>query len=130
MIVEPLNTFSDSIIINGKPDLNLGCPQEHARDGHFGAYLLGQSDWPLVEKIGMRSCKGSGKSRSDVLRSIFYVKVVRGTCLCEIAFVSAQCEDCGTFTKTGGLWSFVGNTPRTDSICSEAATRSRRFECG
>ncbi|KAK1224799.1 hypothetical protein PQX77_012283 [Marasmius sp. AFHP31] len=33
-------------------DLNLGCPQESARDGHFGAYLLGQKDWPLVENIG------------------------------------------------------------------------------
>ncbi|KAJ2919862.1 hypothetical protein MD484_g544, partial [Candolleomyces efflorescens] len=32
-------------------DLNLGCPQEAARDGHFGAYLLGQKDWPLVENI-------------------------------------------------------------------------------
>jgi tRNA-dihydrouridine synthase 1 len=34
-------------------DLNLGCPQEAAFDGHFGAYLLGQKDWPLVEQIGM-----------------------------------------------------------------------------
>ena len=34
-------------------DLNLGCPQEHARSGHYGAYLLGQKDWPLVEQIGM-----------------------------------------------------------------------------
>lgn len=33
-------------------DLNLGCPQEAARDGHFGAYLLGQKDWPLVQSIG------------------------------------------------------------------------------
>ncbi|THU78747.1 FMN-linked oxidoreductase [Dendrothele bispora CBS 962.96] len=32
-------------------DLNLGCPQEAARDGHYGAYLLGQNDWPLVEEI-------------------------------------------------------------------------------
>ncbi|PPR06833.1 hypothetical protein CVT26_003859 [Gymnopilus dilepis] len=32
-------------------DLNLGCPQEAARDGHFGAYLLGQKDWPLVQNI-------------------------------------------------------------------------------
>ncbi|KAJ7126236.1 FMN-linked oxidoreductase [Mycena epipterygia] len=32
-------------------DLNLGCPQEGAFDGHFGAYLLGQKDWPLVEEI-------------------------------------------------------------------------------
>ena len=33
-------------------DLNLGCPQEHARDGHYGGYLLGKKDWPLVEQIG------------------------------------------------------------------------------
>ncbi|TFY53891.1 hypothetical protein EVJ58_g9185 [Rhodofomes roseus] len=32
-------------------DLNLGCPQEAARDAHYGAYLLGQKDWPLVEGI-------------------------------------------------------------------------------
>ncbi|KAK0496023.1 FMN-linked oxidoreductase [Armillaria luteobubalina] len=32
-------------------DLNLGCPQEAAREGHFGAYLLGQKDWPTVEQI-------------------------------------------------------------------------------
>ena len=33
-------------------DLNLGCPQEVARDGHYGAYLLGHKDWPIVENIG------------------------------------------------------------------------------
>lgn len=35
-----------------KTDLNLGCPQEAAKEGHFGAYLLGQKDWPLVNDIG------------------------------------------------------------------------------
>ncbi|KAL4079592.1 FMN-linked oxidoreductase [Scleroderma citrinum] len=34
-------------------DLNLGCPQEHAREGHFGGYLLGKKDWPLVQSIAM-----------------------------------------------------------------------------
>lgn len=46
-------------IIIGSPsetDLNLGCPQEAARDGHFGAYLLPQKDWPLVQDIGNQSC--------------------------------------------------------------------------
>ncbi|KAJ7255873.1 FMN-linked oxidoreductase [Mycena haematopus] len=32
-------------------DLNLGCPQKEALNCHFGAYLLGQKDWPLVEEI-------------------------------------------------------------------------------
>ncbi|KAF8069163.1 FMN-linked oxidoreductase [Lyophyllum atratum] len=32
-------------------DLNLGCPLEAAREGHYGAYLLGQKDWPLVQEI-------------------------------------------------------------------------------
>ncbi|KIY64051.1 FMN-linked oxidoreductase [Cylindrobasidium torrendii FP15055 ss-10] len=32
-------------------DLNLGCPQDAAREGHYGAYLLGEKDWPVVENI-------------------------------------------------------------------------------
>ncbi|KDQ58422.1 hypothetical protein JAAARDRAFT_176349 [Jaapia argillacea MUCL 33604] len=32
-------------------DLNLGCPQDHAREGHYGGYLLNPSDWPLVTNI-------------------------------------------------------------------------------
>lgn len=34
-------------------DLNLGCPLTSARDEHYGAYLLGQKDWQLVENIGV-----------------------------------------------------------------------------
>ncbi|CDO72687.1 hypothetical protein BN946_scf184985.g107 [Trametes cinnabarina] len=33
-------------------DLNLGCPQEAAREGHYGGYLLDKKDWALVESIG------------------------------------------------------------------------------
>ncbi|KAI0266471.1 FMN-linked oxidoreductase [Gloeopeniophorella convolvens] len=32
-------------------DLNLGCPQDVAREEHIGAYLLGKKDWPLVQSI-------------------------------------------------------------------------------
>ncbi|KAG0696121.1 FMN-linked oxidoreductase [Suillus ampliporus] len=32
-------------------DLNLGCPQEHACEGHYGGYLLAKKDWPLVQSI-------------------------------------------------------------------------------
>ncbi|PIL32998.1 hypothetical protein GSI_05116 [Ganoderma sinense ZZ0214-1] len=32
-------------------DLNLGCPQDAAREGNYGGYLLEKRDWPLVESI-------------------------------------------------------------------------------
>ncbi|KAI0251188.1 FMN-linked oxidoreductase [Lactifluus subvellereus] len=32
-------------------DLNLGCPQDIAREEHFGAYLLSKKDWPLIHGI-------------------------------------------------------------------------------
>ncbi|KAK7044506.1 FMN-linked oxidoreductase [Favolaschia claudopus] len=32
-------------------DLNLGCPQKVAQEGHFGGYLLGKKDWPVVEQM-------------------------------------------------------------------------------
>ncbi|KAG8928878.1 hypothetical protein FRC02_006373 [Tulasnella sp. 418] len=41
-LVEP---FCDAV------DLNLGCPQTRAQKGHFGGYLLGPKDWPLVGSI-------------------------------------------------------------------------------
>ena len=33
-------------------DINLGCPQKRARDGHYGGYLLAGREWPLVEQLG------------------------------------------------------------------------------
>jgi tRNA-dihydrouridine synthase 1 len=32
-------------------DINLGCPQERAKEGHYGAYLCGKDDWDLVADI-------------------------------------------------------------------------------
>jgi tRNA-dihydrouridine synthase 1 len=42
-----------SIIAHKRPwihavDFNLGCPQDRARDGLFGSYLLDNKYWPLV----------------------------------------------------------------------------------
>jgi tRNA-dihydrouridine synthase 1 len=37
--------------VQSNADLNLGCPQDIAREEHFGAYLLGKKDWPLVQDI-------------------------------------------------------------------------------
>ena len=50
-VVSDLNHVIYSLY-NKSLDLNLGCPQTSARDGHYGGYLLGQKDWPLVESLG------------------------------------------------------------------------------
>ena len=44
--------LSDGFFLRSDADLNLGCPQDIAREEHFGAYLLGKKDWPLVQGIG------------------------------------------------------------------------------
>jgi tRNA-dihydrouridine synthase 1 len=47
-----LHTLSNGFSLRSDADLNLGCPQDIAREEHFGAYLLGKKDWPLVQDIG------------------------------------------------------------------------------
>ena len=32
-------------------DINLGCPQQSAKDGRYGAYLLDRAHWPLVRAM-------------------------------------------------------------------------------
>lgn len=32
-------------------DINFGCPQKRAQEGHYGGYLLAQREWPLVEQL-------------------------------------------------------------------------------
>jgi nifR3 family TIM-barrel protein len=32
-------------------DINLGCPQKRAQEGHYGSYLLDRRDWELVEAM-------------------------------------------------------------------------------
>ena len=48
--------------------MNLGCPQEAARDGHYGAYLLGQKDWPVVESMVSSMCSSFAVPVSAKLR--------------------------------------------------------------
>lgn len=70
-------------------DLNLGCPQEAARDGHFGAYLLGQRDWPLVEGIGTYTLRSldrhpkSCKSKVSAMSSSLNVPISAKLRLCQ-----------------------------------------------
>ncbi|KAJ7167420.1 t-diRNAhydrouridine synthase [Mycena crocata] len=68
-------------------DLNLGCPQQAAFDGHFGAYLLGQKDWPVVEEI------------VSAMSSSFTVPVAAKLRICQAALktldLAQRLEACG-----------------------------------
>lgn len=51
---EPSALVEASKVLGGLVDaveLNLGCPQQRARDGHYGAYLLAKKDMPLVTSL-------------------------------------------------------------------------------
>jgi tRNA-dihydrouridine synthase 1 len=65
-------------------DLNLGCPQDIARRGHYGSYLM--DEWPLIERLLselVKSCKVpiTAKIRvfPDVDKTLDYVRMLRAT---------------------------------------------------
>jgi tRNA-dihydrouridine synthase 1 len=52
LLVSPTPQLCYHLLHNLPSDLNLGCPQKKAQDGHFGGYLiLRRDDWVLVEAI-------------------------------------------------------------------------------
>ena len=50
----PLSRHTGALDLNrNQIDLNLGCPQDHAKEGHYGGYLiLAKRDWPRIKAIG------------------------------------------------------------------------------
>ncbi|WFD42659.1 tRNA-dihydrouridine(16/17) synthase [NAD(P)(+)] [Malassezia psittaci] len=56
-------------------DLNLGCPQRRAKDNHYGGYLLGKKDWPLLETIGMFPVSHAVSSLSQAVSIPISVKI-------------------------------------------------------
>jgi tRNA-dihydrouridine synthase 1 len=51
---DPQTLLSAALLIQDRCDaidINLGCPQELAKQNHFGSYLCGRKDWKLVEEI-------------------------------------------------------------------------------
>jgi predicted esterase len=47
-------SFADAV------DLNLGCPQKRAEEGHYGAYLLQREHWPTVLACVRAMVEGAG----------------------------------------------------------------------
>ncbi|EMD35626.1 hypothetical protein CERSUDRAFT_85566 [Gelatoporia subvermispora B] len=98
VVVQLCGNDSEMVVEAGKKvqgycdaiDLNLGCPQEAARDAHYGAYLLGQKDWPLVENMV------SAMSRS------FVVPVCTKIRLCQP--ISATLDFAQRLEAAGSAW--------------------------
>ena len=67
-------------------DLNLGCPQDIAREEHFGAYLLGKKDWPLVQDIGKTAKRAFFQitPSAEQITSIIFIAVSERPCLCQV----------------------------------------------
>lgn len=53
-------------------DLNLGCPQTRAQRGHYGGYLLGRKDWPLVKQLVAALAHGCDRPISTKVRLCDY----------------------------------------------------------
>ncbi|WFD29293.1 tRNA-dihydrouridine(16/17) synthase [NAD(P)(+)] [Malassezia sp. CBS 17886] len=51
-------------------DLNLGCPQARAKLGHYGGYLLGRRDWPLVEQLSASALHLCLTAAAALVRSV------------------------------------------------------------
>ena len=67
---DPAQLLQSALLIQDQCDaidLNLGCPQRVAHAGHFGSYLLGDADRPLILSIV--------KTLSDVISIPVFVKI-------------------------------------------------------
>ena len=66
-------------------DLILGCPQDITQEEHFGVYLLGKKDWPLVQDIG-KPVDGIPLSFSGAehITSLISIAISERPCLCQV----------------------------------------------
>ena len=97
--VRRLGSHSDESMCRSDVDLNLGCPQDIAREEHFGAYLLGKKDWPLVQDIGKppKSSLVFGPSAERITsQSLVSIAISERPCLCQITTLQPSVIDTRT----------------------------------
>lgn len=59
-------------------DINLGCPQNRAREGHFGSFLTDPPDWPLCCEM-VRTCVASSDLKIPITCKIRLQPTVAAT---------------------------------------------------
>jgi tRNA-dihydrouridine synthase 1 len=78
-------------------DLNLGCPQDRARDGLYGSFLLDRCHWPLVHTCVQQMCKAA----STIIPIHCKIRVCEGGGSPELSKLEATIQFCECLVDAG-----------------------------
>lgn len=82
-------------------ELNLGCPQDAAREGHYGSYLAERRDWPLVQRIVSAMAEAAGTASGGTVSVMCKIRLQ--SCIADtIAFARLlEAAGCAVLTVHG-----------------------------